>query len=59
MKLQTDMSVACRNRFQRDFGETFVNEVVQLLSSNLGNGNVSVSSVEKKNADVWWDEQLV
>jgi hypothetical protein len=58
-KLQTDMSVACRSRFQRNFGETFVNDVVQLLSSNLGNGNVSISSVEKKRADGWWDEELV
>ena len=29
-KLQTDMSVACRSRFQRRFGETFVSDVVQL-----------------------------
>jgi hypothetical protein len=59
-KLQTDMSVACRSRFQRNIGETFVNDVVQLLSWNLGNGNVSsISSVEKKRADGWWDEELV
>ena len=58
-KLQIDMSVACRSRFQRNFGETFVNDVVQLLSWNLGNENVSISSVEKKRADGWWDEELV
>ena len=58
-KLQKDMSVAYRSRFQRRFGETFINDVVQLLSSNLGNRNVSISSIEKKRANEWWDDELL
>ena len=54
-KMQSDMTAACRQKFQNSFGVNFVQEVLHILAAISINSSVkAISDSDKEEAFLWW-----
>ena len=54
-KMQSDMTAACRQKFQNSFGVNFVQDVLHILAAILISSSVkAISDSDKEEAVLWW-----
>jgi FtsZ-binding cell division protein ZapB len=54
-KMQSDMTAACRQKFQNSFGVNFVQEVLHILAAiSISSSVKAISDSDKEEAVLWW-----
>ena len=54
-KMQSDMTAACRQKFQKSFGVNFVQDVLHILAAISNSSSPkAISDSDKEEADAWW-----